>query len=30
MNYSISDVIRLKDFAFEVKVRHQNWGEKLV
>lgn len=30
MNYSISDVIRLKNFRFEVKVTHQNWGEKLL
>ena len=30
MAYSISDVIRLKNFAFEVKVTHQNWGEKLL
>ena len=29
MDHSISDVIRLKNFAFEVKVTHQNWGEKL-
>ena len=30
MDYSISDVIRLKNFAFEVKVTHQNRGEKLL
>lgn len=30
MDYSISDVIRLKNFRFEVKVTHQNWGEKLL
>jgi len=29
LDYSISDVIRLKNFRFEVKVTHQNWGEKL-
>lgn len=29
MNYSLSDAIRLKNFAFDVKVTHKNWGEKL-
>ena len=28
MDYSISDVIRLKNFAFEVKVTHQNLGRE--
>lgn len=28
--YSISDAIRVNDIWNEVKVRHQNWGEKIV
>ena len=27
--YSLSDIIRINDFRNEVKVTHQNWGEKL-
>jgi len=27
--YSLSDIIRINDFWNEVKVTHQNWGEKL-
>jgi hypothetical protein len=27
-NYSLSDIIRINDFWNEVKVTHQNWGEK--
>ena len=28
-DYSLSDIIRMNDFRNEVKVTHQNWGEKL-
>ena len=28
-DYSLSDIIRINDFRNEVKVTHQNWGEKL-
>ena len=27
--YSLSDIIRINDFWNEVKVTHQNWGDKL-